>query len=178
MIDELFSFTNSQKVLGFLIRDPGKHFLAREIQSSTKVSKAGINAALRNLMDEKLVIREKRGNVYFYHVEINNPLVKQLKVLQTLIWIQPLISKLKNASKKIILYGSCARGEDTPASDIDLFIVTDSEDQAEKIAKQHKIKSKVQFVFRTPLAFVEMEKKDREFLLEVSRGLVLWEENE
>jgi hypothetical protein len=36
------------------------------------------------------------------------------------------------------------------------------------------LKKKVQLVFKSPLAFVEMEKKALEYFEELSRGLVLW----
>lgn len=179
MLTNLLSQTNSQKILQFLIRDPEKQYLACEIQSGTKVSKAGVNAALRELGAKKLILRETRGKVFFYQADIqNNPLLVQMKVLQTVSLIQPLVAKIKSLSKKIVLFGSCARGEDTPASDIDLFIVTDSEDEVKPLLSNLKITRKLQSVVRSPLAYVEMEKKDREFFEELSRGLILWEAKE
>jgi predicted nucleotidyltransferase len=179
MLEDLFYLTNAQKTLNFLVRDPAKCFLAREIKAAARISKPGVNAALQSLIEEKLVRREKRGHVYFYQVNLaSGYIIKQLKILQNLILIRPLINKLKSECKIIILYGSCARGEDTPESDIDLFVVSTSIDQMKGIAKTVKPKIKVQIVARTPLAYVEMEKKDSEFHAEVLRGLILWEEGQ
>ncbi|MCK5240969.1 nucleotidyltransferase domain-containing protein [bacterium] len=178
MLNEIVVATNPQKVLDFIIREPIKQFTANEIQAGTKISKAGINTTLRKLADEKLIIREKKAKIYLYSVKTTNqPLIKQLKVMQNLLILQPLVNKLKTVCEKIILYGSCARGEDTSASDIDLLIISNALDDAGKIAGRIGLKKKVQLVFKSPLAFVEMEKKDREYFEELSRGLVLWEAN-
>lgn len=179
MSAEILYATNYQKILNYLIQDPGRQFIASEIQADTKLSKAGVNAGLRTLVGKRMVAREKRGNIYFYRVEAaDNPLIKQMKVMHTLTALQALIGKLKTVSKKIILFGSCGRGEDTPASDADLLVVTDSEYKVKTIAAGWRMKRKLQLVIKTPLAYVEMEKNDREFYEEVSHGLVLWEEKE
>jgi predicted nucleotidyltransferase len=175
MLNKIVVATNPQKVLNFLIREPVKQFTANEIQAGTGISRAGINTALRKLANEKLIVREKKAKIYLYSVQTTNqPLIKQLKVMQNLLVLQPMINKLKTACEKIILYGSCARGEDTSASDIDLLIITNAPDDAKKIAGRMGLKKKVQLVFKSPLAFVEMEKKALEYFEELSRGLVLW----
>jgi predicted nucleotidyltransferase len=43
--------------------------------------------------------------------------------------INTLIQRLKETSSRIILFGSCATGEDTADSDIDIFIETQNKGQ-------------------------------------------------
>jgi Fic family protein len=57
--------TNSQKILNFLIQNPGKEYLSREIQKATKVSKAGTNLALKDLVNAKFIKRKKGVNSIF-----------------------------------------------------------------------------------------------------------------
>jgi len=172
--DSLVS-TNAQKVLGFLIQSPGKQFLANEIEKAAKVSRAGVNFSLRKLAKEKLVLREKKAKIYLYSVDYNNPVIKQLKVLKITMLLQPLVNKLKALSKKIILFGSCARGENIANSDIDIFILTDSSKAIEEKTKKSNLREKLQPVIRNSTQFIKMEKEERVFFEEIERGITLWE---
>ena len=92
--------TNRQKALDFLIQYPGNEFLEKEIQKATKISKSGVNFALRDLYKTKLVKKQKRGKISFYSISFDHPIVKQLKVLKTLVNLEPLIEKNKKIIKK------------------------------------------------------------------------------
>lgn len=167
--------TNAQKVLGILIQNPGRQFLANEIEKAAKVSRAGVNFSLRKLSKEKLVIREKKAKIYLYSVDHNNPVIKQLKVLQTVIDLQVLIAKIKDCSEKIVLFGSCARGENLPDSDVDLLILTNSKEEIKRCLEKFSLRKKLQPIIRSPLQFSEMESKEPVFFEEIVRGITLWE---
>lgn len=167
--------TNSQKALNFLIQNPGKQFTANEVQKEIKISKAGINVALRKLIKEKLVFREKRAKIFLYYVDHSNPVVKQLKVLQTIMILQPLTVKIKDCSEKAVLFGSCARGEDLPDSDIDLFVLTNAKEEVKTTLEKFSFKKNLQTIIRSPLHFSEMETKEPVFFEEIVRGITLWE---
>ena len=76
--------TNAQKVLHFLIDHPIRDFLESEIQKATKISKSGINYALRELVTTDFLFRTKRGKAFFYTLNHKNIVVKQLKVIETI----------------------------------------------------------------------------------------------
>jgi len=162
---EILFKTNPQKVIEYLIQKPGKEFLSKEIQIATKMSKAGANFALNDLAKANLVNSQQKGKTYLYTINDENPVVKQLKILRTIMNLMPLIKKLKQKSSKIILYGSSSRGEDTEDSDIDLFIVTNLIEDIEKIVQRNKHYKKVQPIIRKPLKYIEMEKTDPTFYL-------------
>ncbi|MCK4430499.1 MAG: nucleotidyltransferase domain-containing protein [Candidatus Aminicenantes bacterium] len=167
--------TNQQKVLDFLIQFPGNEFLEKEIQKGTRISKSGVNFALRDLTKTELVKKQKRGKISFFSITFDHPVVKQLKVLRTLVNLEPLMKKIKKLSKKIILYGSCGRGENTSMSDIDLFIVTNNSNLISKAMKKNKLSERIRLIVRSPLEYVEMEKTDPTFYKEVELGITLWE---
>jgi predicted nucleotidyltransferase len=167
--------TNAQKALNFLIQNPGKQFTANEVQAGAKISKAGINVALRKLAKEKLVFREKKAKIFLYWVDHSNSVIKQLKVLQTVIILEPLIIKIKACSEKALLFGSCARGENLPDSDIDLFVLTNAKEEAKSIIEKFSLKKNLQAIIRSPLQFSEMENKEPVFFEEIVRGITLWE---
>ncbi len=174
----LMSATNNQKVLSFLINYPGKDFLANDIQKAVKISKGGTNISLRQLVKEGLVYREKKGKIFLYSINYSNPIVKQLKVLKNIELINPIIEKIKKISKKIILFGSCARGENLSDSDIDLFVLTNDSNQVSNVVSKHKISKRFQLILRTPVVFVEMKEKEPVFYEEIQRGITLWESKE
>ena len=167
--------TNPQKILEFLIQTPGEEYLSREIQIAVKISKAGTNFALNDLVKAGFIRRKKRGKMYLYAVNFDQPIIKQLKILKVIILLNPLLKKIRNKSQKIILYGSSSRGENTKDSDIDLFVVTNSLPEVEKIVRNSSKGKIIQLIVRTPLKYIEMEKTDPIFYAEIERGIVLWE---
>lgn len=171
--------TNNQKVLDYLLDDPGHQYLAAEIQKATGISKGGVNLSLRALASRGLVNRQKRGKIYLYSVDHSNPICKQLKVIKSLELIIPLIGKVSGKAERIILFGSAARGEDVKQSDIDVMVVSHhSKEEVEKIIQGLKLHKKLQVIIRDPIAFAEMEKQDPIFFEEVSRGISVWERKE
>lgn len=167
--------TNAQKVLVFLIQNPGRQSLANEIQKATKLSRAGVNFSLRKLTREKLVLREKKAKIFLYSVDYTNPIVKQLKVLHNVMFLEPLINKLKAFSQKIVLFGSCARGDNTTDSDVDMFVLSNSPYVVEEKIKKYKFGRKFQAVIRNPTQSIKMEKEEPIFYAEIDRGITLWE---
>lgn len=167
--------TNPQKILEFLIQTPGEECLSREIQVATKISKAGTNFALNDLVSAGFIRRKKRGKMYLYAINFDHPIIKHLKVLKVIICLDSLLKKIRNKSQKIILYGSSSRGENSKDSDIDLFVVTNSFQEVEKAVKNSAKGKIIQLIVRTPLKYIEMEKTDPIFYSEIERGIVLWE---
>jgi len=165
--------TNTLKVLGYLIENPGREFIEKEIQKATNISKGGVNLALRELAQKRLVERKRRGRMYFYTTQLNHPFIRQLKILKNIARLWPLVKKLKAVSQKIILFGSWSRGENLKDSDIDLCILTNSAEEVQQIVKKSSLRNKLQLIIRTPTGFAELEKKDPVFFKEVDRGIVL-----
>ena len=116
---DIFTATNALKILSYLAINPGKEFLGSEIQQATALSRGGVYIALRKLIKQKLVCRIQKGKFNVYSIAHNNPIIRQFKLLMNTIFLTDVISKLEPLSKKIILYGSAARGEDNANSDID-----------------------------------------------------------
>jgi predicted nucleotidyltransferase len=174
-LEHVLIATNAQKILNYLSLNPGKKYLSREIQGATRVSRAGANLALRSLVKSGYVQREKRGSVFLYSIDFKSPLIKQLKVLQSIIHLSSLIKALEPYAKKIILYGSASRGEGTEDSDVDLFVVTNAPEAVQRIVDDTSKERNIQLILRTPVKYVEMQTKDPTFLSEVEQGIVLWE---
>ena len=175
MKENIFSVTNAQKVLDFLVRTPGKECLSKEIQRATGISKGGLHSAVKHLIKHKLVSGEQRGKSFFYSVDPSNSVIRQLKILKNTVLLQPLINKIKDSSKEIILFGSSSRGEDSSDSDIDLFVLSHDPETIKKLCVLNNTKRKLQLVVRTPTDYAEMETKESTFYKEIQQGIILWQ---
>lgn len=177
----IFFFTNALKALKFLAEHPGKEFTGSDIQDGTGLSRAGVYFALRDLEKQGLVSKHKkgRGKLLVYALKSGNPVVKQYKVLITILSLEKLIDKLKPVTRKAVLFGSAGRGEDTAGSDIDLFVLSKDSEEARKIIGTFKSVRNIQAVIKTQVEYSALKENEKIFFNEIDRGIVLWgDENE
>jgi predicted nucleotidyltransferase len=127
------------------------------------------------LTDVGLIEREKRGRMYFYYAALDDLFIKQLKIAQNLVCIRPLIAKLKEASLRIVLYGSSATGTNNAESDINLFVLSREPKVVKDIIYRSPFKQRVQCVVSTLQDFVRLKKGNPVFYKEISGGIVLLE---
>ena len=175
---EIFFNTNKQKALRFLAQNPSRSLMASEIIKNTKISKAGANIALRELVKAGLVKRIIKGKTHLYQVDFHDPLVKQFKVIGSIIEFYPLIKKLQKVSQQIILFGSTSRGENLEDSDIDLFVLTRAEEEVRKVIKKSNRHNKIKAIVKNPSIFAKLEREDPTFYQEIERGIILFEQYE
>jgi len=171
--------TNTQKVLDFFLDHLGKELTEKEIQAFVKISKSGVNYALKDLVSSGALYRIKKGRMSFYSLDYKIPSIKQLKILKVIICLEPIIKRLEKLSSQIILFGSSAHGEDISDSDIDLFIISNFQrDDLEKEIKKVKLKRKIQLIVKTELGHTELKTKDPDFYEQIQRGIVLWKKKQ
>jgi len=164
----------SLRILAFLSRHPNNQFYQREIAGKTGTSIGATNQSLNKLFKLGLISREKRGKMYFYSLNIDSAAIKYFKIFTNLAELQKLVNSLSSISNQIILFGSCAKGEDTDESDIDLFIHSEYPDKARKILKSVKLDRVIKPVIVNSLDFVSLKRKDEEFYKQIKDGIVLW----
>ncbi|MCP2620377.1 nucleotidyltransferase domain-containing protein, partial [Candidatus Aminicenantes bacterium AC-334-K16] len=116
----------------------------------------------------------------FYSINKDTPLFRPFKILNNIIILNPLIEKLKKVTKKIILYGSCAQGDDTAESDVDLFIISDQKNKVLRIITQYSPGKgfesiRIQPIIQSPKEAMSHEKEEKEFYSLIREGIVLWE---
>jgi predicted nucleotidyltransferase len=123
----------SLKIFTYLCRVPHMPHYEREIARSVEASVGATNQTLKLLLGMGVVTREKKGQLYLYRVITDHPIVREFKKFKSILDLNPLLLRIKEVSNKIVLYGSCATGEDTLESDIDLFVVSK---EKEKILRE------------------------------------------
>jgi predicted nucleotidyltransferase len=85
--------------------------------------------------------------------------------------------RIQKVSNKIVLYGSCATGEDTSESDIDLFIISMEKSRVlNEIRKEvSAMKREVKAVVVSGQEYLLMRNKKEALLGELDKGIALWE---
>jgi len=76
------------------------------------VSKGSANRILRGLADKDFLARERKGRMILYRLNLNESVVRQLKILINVNALKELTEALKKHARRIILYGSCSQGTD------------------------------------------------------------------
>lgn len=180
MISKQLISTHTQKVLQFLLMHPAKMCYEREIARGAKISYGSANKVLRQLSKEGLIEKKIEGRMCYYSLDATNPYIKEFKILSNLATLEPLIERLKQYARRIVLYGSWADGTDSEESDIDLFIVTSSKDKVMSIINKFSnsaqiANKKIQAILTTPTELLEQDEKGKVFAKEVEQGKVLWE---
>jgi predicted nucleotidyltransferase len=177
---DLILSTNHMKVLSLLAKYSDLEFYERETARKLGISFGSANKVLNDLYSEQYLSRQKKGKMYFYMFDTSDPIFSHFKILTNIVLLRPLIKQLKKASSRIVLFGSCARGEDFSRSDIDLFIVSEDKDKVFQIIRKYRFGKGFEGLVIEPavLTYADLlksEKEDREFLSLVSEGIVLWD---
>lgn len=178
MPEKLSSFTpRTLHVLEFFFDNPSESFHEREIIRKTKVSKGSANKILRKLSAIGFLIREEKGRMVFYRLNIANIAVRQFKIFYNVWMLKDLIGKIKENSRKIILFGSVAEGIDVRESDIDMLIIAEEKNVIkEKISEfNKKSERKMSPIVVDFNEFIKLKKEDVPLYERIDRGIVLWE---
>jgi|GEM_PF-3257013 len=141
MIEYILNSENNVKILRFLFDRTDWIFSQSEIARELKIPKTTAQRALKTLSEQN-ILREikKKGKINIYQLNKKNYIVKDLlepffEKEKTIIIEKSkrFCQKIKNAMKSknfqnlvkaVILFGSAARDEMKPTSDVDLAIIT------------------------------------------------------
>jgi len=166
------------QILGYLAAHSQADVSFTELRKETGLSSATVAKWLKELEDKQLVSHRPLGNMKLYRMEREHPLVKQMNILRTISGLLPLRDIAKRFDCKIYLYGSCARGEDTEKSDIDLFIITEEHHrEIQSMVEEIRVKKRLpitmfQLQLFTSLGWAQMARKDPAFYERVEKDKI------
>ena len=169
------STSTSQIILAFLCQNPQQSFYSGELAEKTSLSKGGTNQSLRELAHQGILKTEKKGHMTFYSADLSSPSVRQFKILQNVVMHESIVNKLRPFADRVVLFGSCAKGEDTQESDVDLLVISRDKDRIRSLIPETKAKRKIQLLLKTPQEYVQLESKEPVFFKEIQQGVILWQ---
>ncbi len=168
---------NPMLVLSYLSKNISKDNIASHISRDLSLAIGSVHGILKEFERACIVKSRRVGKSILYEINKDEPLVKSFRVFDNLIELRPLIEMLKPNTRKIVLFGSCAKGEDNSESDFDLLIVADEAEYAtilDSISK-YEIDREIKPIILDTFEFMEMESNEPVFYKEVIKGIELWE---
>jgi len=169
-MEEIFSTKERIKILKEVIFWEGE-IGVNELSKRVKLSKGFVSKFLKVL--EKKGILEKKGKKFLCN---DLPLVKAIKILFTLSAINQNIFKKYKFIKSVGLYGSCAKGENTLNSDVDIWIKTENISQEDEINLLSELRKKIKNVkvlFLTDEKLNKLKKEDSSFYYSLYFGSII-----
>lgn len=165
------------KVLQLFTEDPLHERHEREVVREAKVSKGSANNILRLLTEQGFLTRERKGRMVFYKLNAGEPTVRQFKVLANVYALKELVDQLKQHSRKIVVFGSCAQGTDVKESDIDLLVISlDKGPVKRKVsAFNQRNDKKIAAITLDTNEYIQLKREDKPLYENIERGVVLWE---
>jgi predicted nucleotidyltransferase len=116
-------------------------------------------------------------------IDLSSPRIRAWKILFNVENVAPLaheLAKLTNA-RGIGIYGSLARGEDMPESDVDIWVKVDRYPEAVALAKardflRHKLGRAVSLLILTPEKLTLLHSSDPSLYFSLIHSFHLWGE--
>ncbi len=172
--NELLGNRSIVLILDLFFKNTTKQLTQSEIRTRSKIAKTTLIKWLKYLVKADLIKISRIGNSNLYKLNMDNSLIKELKKIKNLIDISPLKKSAINSN--FYIYGSCARGEDTEKSDIDLLILGDARKQ--DIIKDidflsKKLNRKISAQIFTKRDWLDLYKKDKAFYERVERDKII-----
>jgi predicted nucleotidyltransferase len=166
-----------------ILRFLGRHYLesfhVRELAKILQIANGPASENLMELLKAGLVTRRTRGRLALYRAEMSSALLREMKIVFNLMDLNPLVQELTKTSTRIILFGSCATGEDKYDSDIDILIECVKKQETFTIINrfQADIERELSPSIFTPAEFFVLRSSNPSFYSEIRKGITLMEES-
>ena len=115
-------------VLGLLFSHPERAFYLREIARAAGTSPSSLQRELAALSAAGLIARDARGHQVYFRANSESPLFEELRGIAVKTFgvadvVRAALAPLARAVRVAFIYGSLARGEARPESDVDVMVV-------------------------------------------------------
>lgn len=125
-------FTNTQqRVLAFLFGQPERSYFANELIHLTGAGSGAVQRELKRLSESGLITSQMRGNQRHFQANPQSPIFQELtqivqKTFGLALPIREALTPYEEAIRCAFIFGSVAKKQDTTASDVDLFVISDA----------------------------------------------------
>ncbi|MCD6575761.1 MAG: nucleotidyltransferase domain-containing protein [Nanoarchaeota archaeon] len=165
------------KILSLFLENPNAKLHIREVAKKLKISPTTARKFLIKLEKEGMLTKQREGIYHYFKANIQSDLfrIKAKCYMLEKITKSGLIDFISNTliPEVIILFGSIAKGEYSTKSDIDLFIVSESNKKINLDKFEKKLKRKIQLFVYSHKKLVELKRKRKEFLNNVINGITI-----
>ena len=171
------------KLLTYFINEPEREFHVRELAKLTGKSPTTVSKYLRAYSKEHFLTVNKSRNHLLFRADTESAVFRELKVGHNLSLLRKsgLIKHLTeeyNHPAAIILFGSFARGENVPQSDIDILVITPLKKEVSVEKFEKAMHHKIQLFLHSAKDIESMKTLNKELLNSWVNGVVVqgyWE---
>ncbi len=179
MLDLITKSTVRKKIILLFMYNPDKSYYLRQISRLIGVSAGNAQQELKKLKDSGLLTKERKGNLVYFKINKKNPLFNDFKnIVDKTIGLKNILKEELEKVRGIdfaFLFGSYVKGDFSPDSDIDLYVIGDiSEKKLYQLIR--KVEEKIYREISYHLATRgEFQKKIREsfFHKEILKNFIL-----
>lgn len=166
-------------IMEIFVENPEKEFHVRELAKLTDSSPTTVSKHCHNLKRKGLLLSRKMSNHLLFRANTDNVNFKSFKReynLRKLVasGLVEFLEEELNNPEAIILFGSFAKGEDIPASDIDIFVVAPTKKTVRTDNFEKKLKHKIQLFLHSRKEIETMKAKNKELLNNLVNGTVVY----
>lgn len=129
--DQIFGKSKIRKLLvSTFFSQPKNRFYTRQLQKLLNINSAGtLHRELEKLESMHIIVSHREANLRYFVLDQSNPFFEELNsiISKTVGFEARIRASIKNLTglKLAFVYGSYAKGEAGPASDIDIFLIGD-----------------------------------------------------
>lgn len=158
-----------------------KEYSMRELAKKARIGIGTAKQYLDWLLSKQIVKRKIIGKTHQYSLNLDNFVTRYIKILISLSEIKEagIVEEIKNKLPviSIILYGSVAKGEDEPKSDIDLLVISRKNVRIKPLRSEKNLKKEVTIICYTMAEWRRKAKEDKPFYDKIiTEGIPLYGE--
>lgn len=176
-IAKIFTSKTRKELFRLYFTNPDREYYLRELERILGIPVSMVRKELLHLEQDGIFSSKKQGNLTYFYLNKDYPLFEELKsIVDKTIGVQGLLRKTLQTIEKIeiaFIYGSYAKREESAASDIDLFIIGDINEDAlvTVIRKAEKIlKREINYGLYARQDFQKKKQEGESFILELMKN--------
>jgi predicted nucleotidyltransferase len=153
------------RILAAFLDDPYREYHLREAAEIADVSPSTAKRFLDFYEANGFLVRERKANLALFRANVENNSLRLMKTAMFLFKARPLTKHLTEAypGSSVVLYGSCARGEDGPDSDVDILIVGRRAEKTDLLRYEEMLGRRINTIVYDPQEWEERAEEDRPF---------------
>jgi predicted nucleotidyltransferase len=153
------------RILTVFFEEPYREFHLREIAKLAGTSSSTAKRYLDYYSKNGFLSKSRKANLVLLKANLENLSFRYMKLAHFTTKLRPLTGFLGRIlpGSSVILYGSCARGEDDPQSDVDLLIVCRKTGRFELGRFERSLGRRITVLTYTQTEWEEKARKDRPF---------------
>ena len=169
---------DKEAILRHFFEEPNKWFHVREMARILKLNPTTVSKYLNALYKKGMLIKKLERKHLLFKADTENSSYKDAKIYYNIKLIRECglidyLDKELHSPQAIVLFGSCAKGENDKNSDIDLFIIANIKKSLNLTKFEEKIKAKIQLFIKNKEEFLDLQNSNKNLINSIINGIII-----